>query len=270
MHSKSIEQTFRELRARGRIGLMPFLPAGYPSLATTCALLPALEAGGASVIEIGFPFSDPVADGPTVQQAFTAALAKKIKVAEIFAAIGAASPSVSLPLVAMVSYSIVFRHGLERLRGRRRRRGICRTDHSRPASSRGAARLRHHSRSELDTILLIAPTTAPERRREIARLSSGFVYYLSVSGITGERNDLPSDLIGNLAQLREITDRPLCVGFGISRPEHVAKLSAVADGAIVGSALVKQMQSCHDQGPQVLADRVKQYCLELLSQVRPG
>src|SRR5437773_1890796 len=146
MDSKSIGQTFTDLHARGQIGLIPFLPAGYPDLATTAALIPGLEAAGANVIEVGFPFSDPVADGPTIP---------------------------------------------------------------------------------------------PERRVEIAELSSGFVYYLSVSGITGERDRLPPDLIDNLRKLRKVTSRPLCVGFGISRAEHVAKLSAVADGVIVGSAYVK-------------------------------
>src|SRR3954471_21697212 len=111
---RSISETFSQLRARKQIALMPFVPAGYPDLETTAKVLPAIEAAGASIIEIGIPFSDPIADGPVVQEAFTAALAKKLKLADVFATVKKARPTVSIPLVAMVSYSITYRYGLER------------------------------------------------------------------------------------------------------------------------------------------------------------
>ena len=111
---RSIAQTFASLRDGGRIALMPFIPAGYPDLATTEAALPAMEAAGANLFEVGFPFSDPIADGPTVQESFTVALSKKLKIADVFESIARARPNVSVPLVSMVSYSIVYRYGLER------------------------------------------------------------------------------------------------------------------------------------------------------------
>jgi tryptophan synthase alpha chain len=258
---------FAALRARGRIALMPFIPAGYPDLATTEAALPALEAAGASLVEVGFPFSDPIADGPTVQESFTVALSKKLKIGDVFEAVARARPTVSMPLVSMVSYSIVFRFGLDRFVGTAKQAGfdgLILPDLPPPEAERICDRVRA---AGLDTILLVAPTTTPQRRAEIARLSSGFIYYLSVSGITGERDQLPKDVAGNVRQLKGLTDRPVCVGFGISKPAHVAQLRGIADGAIVGSALVKRMKGRLNEGPQVLAAEVGALTRELLSDV---
>jgi tryptophan synthase alpha chain len=120
----------------------------------------------------------------------------------------------------------------------------------------------------LDTILFIAPTTKPQRRKEIAALCSGFLYYLSVSGITGERQQLPSDLRENVKQIKSLTDCPVCVGFGISTAEHVKQLSEIADGAIVGTAVVRRMKAHLAEGADAIAAGVGEYCKELLSQVR--
>jgi tryptophan synthase alpha chain len=259
-----IHAAFDRLKKTGKIALMPFIPAGYPDLPTTAAVIPALESGGASLIEIGFPFSDPIADGPTIQAAFTEALAKKLKVADIFATIKQVRPKVSIPLVAMVSYSIVFRYGVQKFLGDAKSAGfdglilpdlpppeaesVCKTSWA----------------AGLDTILLIAPTTTPARRAEIARLSSGFIYYLSVSGITGERNALPPDLAGNVAAIKQLTARPVCVGFGLHTAAQVADLGKIADGAIIGSAVVKRMKQHVSEGPEGIARVVGEYCRELI------
>lgn len=262
----SIGQTFSDLRARGRIGLVPFLAAGFPDLDTTVACLPALQAAGASVVELGFPFSDPIADGPVIQEAFTETLKKKLKVADIFAAVGSVRPQLSIPLVAMVSYSIVFRYGAERFAEDAKAAGfdgIITPDLPPPEAQRVAGWVRG---AGLDTILLISPTTAPQRRQEIVGLCSGFIYYLSVSGITGERDQLPADLAPNVEQIKSITDRPVCVGFGIHQPRQVAQLTGFADGAIVGTAYVRRMQQHVHEGPRRLAEIVGNYTRELLSQ----
>ena len=261
---RSIGETFRQLRQQRRIGLVAFIPAGYPDLATTAAVLPALEAGGANVIEIGFPFSDPIADGPTIQAAFTEALARKLKVSEIFATVASVRQRVSVPLVAMISYSIVFRFGLERFVAAAKAAGfdgLILPDLPPPEAQRTCDIVRAGG---LDTILLVAPTTAKDRRAEIANLCSGFVYYLSVSGITGERDKLPADLADNLRQLRGITDKPLCVGFGIHRREQVQQLAGFADGAIIGTAFVKRMQKHLAEGPAGIAQAVEEYASELM------
>ena len=263
---RSVRDAFANLN--GRIGLFPFIPVGYPDLQTTRELIPAIQRAGASAIEIGIPFSDPIADGPVVQEAFTAALAKKLRLADVFATIAAVRDQVSIPLIAMVSYSIVFRYNLDRFLADAKRAGfdgLIIPDLPPPEAQNVTDKVRA---AGLDTILLIAPTTAPERRAEVARLCSGFIYYLSVSGITGERDKLPPDLESNLRQLRTITRTPLCVGFGVSKPEHVAQLSGLADGAIVGSGVVRQIQQHAAKDPSGIAAAVESYCRELLSQVR--
>ena len=261
----TIRQTFDALRAKNHIGLVPFIPAGYPDLQTTAASLLAAQRGGGSVIEVGIPFSDPIADGPTIQEAFTVALAKKLKVEQVFEAVASVRERMTVPLVSMVSYSIVFRFGLERFVKAAREAGfsgLILPDLPPPEAQRICETVQAGG---LDTILLVAPTTAPERRKEIAELSSGFVYYLSVSGITGERDRLPADVEQNVRQIRDLTDRPVCVGFGIHRPEQLAQLRGVADGTIVGSAYVKRMKARLNDGPDALANVVESYTHELLS-----
>ena len=265
---RSISQTFDDLKQRKQIAFMPFLPAGYPDLETTAAALPALEAAGANVIEVGIPFSDPIADGPTIQASFTAALAKKLKLADVFATIKKARPTVSIPLVAMVSYSIVYRYGLARFLADAKDagfNGLLLPDLPPPEAQAVCDQVRG---AGLDTVLLVAPTTTAERRKEIGRLSSGFIYYLSVTGITGERDELPPELADGVRDMKAHTDRPVCVGFGISLPRHVAQLRGVADGAIVGSAVVKRMKQHEGEGPQSIAHAVGAYCRDLLKDVR--
>ena len=265
---KSIADVFAALRPRGEIALMPFIPAGYPDLPTTEAALQALEAAGANLVEIGFPFSDPIADGPVVQESFTVALSKKLKIGQVFESVARVRAKVSIPLVSMVSYSIVYRFGVDRFVATAKQAGfdgLILPDLPPPEAQAICERV---WAGGLDTILLVAPTTAPERRAEIAKLSSGFVYYLSVSGITGERDQLPPDLAENVRRMKELTDRPVCVGFGISKPAHVAQLRGIADGAIVGSAVVKRMTEHAGDGAQAIAKAVSAYCRDLLREVR--
>jgi tryptophan synthase alpha chain len=265
---QTIAQTFASLRAKKQIALMPFIPAGYPNLQTTTATLQALEQAGASIIEVGIPISDPIADGPVIQEAFTETLKNKLKLSEIFQTIGGVRPKLSIPLVAMVSYSIVFRYGLARFLTNAKMSGfdgMILPDLPPPEAQKVCDQVRA---AGLDTILLVAPTTAPQRRAEIASLCSGFVYYLSVSGITGERQQLPADLRENVKQLKQATDRPVCVGFGIHKAEHVKQLSDVADGAIVGTAIVRRMKEHLNEPPERIAGAAGSYCSELLSLVR--
>jgi len=214
-------------------------------------------------VEIGFPFSDPIADGPTIQEAFVAALAKKLKVSDIFAAIRAVRGAVSIPLVAMVSYSIVYRHGVDAFLREAKEAGfdgVLMPDLPPPEAQAICAKVRE---AGLDTILLVAPTTAPARRREIAGLCSGFIYYLSLSGTTGERTSLPADLERNVHDLKQLTDKPVCVGFGISKAQHVRQLATVADGAIIGSGVVRRITEHAGQPPAAIAQAVGDYCREL-------
>lgn len=264
----TIQRTFEELRQRKHIALMPFITAGYPTLEATGAILPALEGAGASMVEIGFPFSDPIADGPTIQESFTKVLASGIKLKDIFGMIHGVRQKVKMPLVAMVSYSIVFRFGLERFLGECQTSGVnglILPDLPPPEAEEICGKV---NAAGLDTILLVAPTTSVERRKEIARLSTGFIYYLSVSGITGERKELPVDIVENLANLKSLTDKPVCVGFGISQAQHVKQLEGHADGAIVGAGFVRRITQHAGEPVEQIAETTAGFCRELLSQVR--
>ncbi len=261
---RSLGQIFAALRAADRIGLFPFIPAGYPNLETTQVLLPALEQAGASAIEIGIPYSDPIADGPVIQEAFNIALQNKLKLADVFTAVAAARSSVSIPLLAMVSYSIVYRHGLDRFTREAKTAGfdgLILPDLPPPEAQSVCKIVRD---AGLDTVLLVAPSTSAARRAQIVRLSSGFIYYLSVAGITGERDKLPDDLARNVRELRGLSPVPVCVGFGISKAEHVRQLASVADGAIVGTALVRRMRNHISKSPAQIAQAAADYCRELL------
>jgi tryptophan synthase alpha chain len=256
---RTIAQTFQEHRTAGRIALVPFVPAGYPDLAATAAVLKACDKAGAGIIEIGFPFSDPIADGPVIQEAFTAALEKKIRVADVLAAVKAVRQEIAAPMVAMLSYSIVYRYGTARFLADAHAAGfdgLILPDLPPPEAQSVCQQIRG---AGLDTILLVAPTTLPQRKREIARLCSGFVYYLSVSGITGERDALPADLAKNVAELKAAAGVPVCVGFGLHNRQQIVELAKVADGAVIGSAIVRRMKAAATEGPAAIARVVGDY-----------
>jgi len=243
-----IDQIFSDLRCAQRGGLMPFITAGDPDLASTGRLLPELERAGASICEVGIPFSDPIADGPVIQESMNHALVSGFKVEALFDLIAQVRPTLGLGLVAMVSYSIVHRVGLKPFVKRAAGAGFDGFIFpDLPVEEADDAR---RVTAEHGTILslLISPTTPIERAKRIAAASSGFVYLLARSGITGERDDLPAELGQRIAALRTATDLPIAVGFGISKPEHVAGVCAAADAAIVGSALVRRVARQRDAG----------------------
>lgn len=236
---------------------MPFICGGYPTLDSTTAVLPALERAGASIVEIGIPFSDPIADGPVIAAAMHTALASGATPLEVFSQVAAARPHTDLGLVAMCSVSIIYRLGAGGDPSPFCRRaaeagfdGLIVPDvpleESEPIRKAAAA-------AGLTCSLLVAPTTPPERAAAIARASTGFVYLLARSGITGERADAPE--IGPIvATLRRSTDLPIACGFGISRPDHVAAVTRHADAAIVGTALVRRMGEAAAAGRDSVAE----------------
>lgn len=248
---------FARLRAAGRKAFMPFVTAGDPDLGTTAALLPQVSAAGADLIEVGFPFSDPIADGPVIQASYSRALDRGLKIADVFATIRqvTGSPGFTTPVVGMVSYSLVHRRGPEAFVQTAKEAGLSGLivpDLVADEADEFAAVCRH---ADCTLTLLVTPTTTPERARKVVQLCTGFVYCVSVVGITGERDRLPAELKDQLARLRTMTDLPLCVGFGVSRPEHVRHLKEIADGVIVGSALVKKLEQ---GGPAAVVQAVKE------------
>ncbi|HUS92951.1 MAG TPA: tryptophan synthase subunit alpha [Phycisphaerae bacterium] len=269
LRDNRLVQTFAELRAAGGKALMPFLTAGYPDLATTEALLEDFEARGVRVCEIGVPFSDPIADGPTIQASYTEALADGVTSRGIFQTVRRyRDGGGGMALTAMVSFSIVCRHGVERYLADAARAGFDGTIIPDLPLDEADAVAPAAEAAGLANVLLIAPTTPPQRRLAIAARSRGFIYYVSVAGITGERDRLPPETIGAVAELRKHTDTPVCVGFGIGRPETVAAVCEVADGAIVGSAIIHRITDAKGQPTARLVAQIGGFVEELLAPIR--
>ncbi len=237
-----IDSVFARLKAKEQMAFMPFVTCGDPDLAVTLALIRTLAEKGVDLIEVGFPYSDPIADGPVIQSSYTRALIKKLHTADIFAAIGTLDTQALPPLVAMVSYAIVFRSRPESFVEQLHEAGfsgLIVPDLPGDESADLAAVTR---KSGIDLVQLVAPTTPAARLQKIVDASAGFVYCISVAGTTGVRDELPRELVAQLAELRTRTQLPLAVGFGISRPEQVDGLRGLADGVIVGSAIVKHLE----------------------------
>jgi tryptophan synthase alpha chain len=254
----AIDSLFQRLRSEKRKAFIPFATAGDPDLGATLQVVQTLADCGASLIEIGFPYSDPIADGSVIQASYTRALNRGVRLDDVFGCVRRlaevpALRSRGIPLVGMVSYSLVQHRGPERFLTQAQGAGLSGAivpdlpvDEAAELSGLAAAR-------DFKLIQLVTPTTPRDRAARIAKASTGFLYCVSVTGITGERDRLPEELLGQLAWLRQQTDLPLCAGFGISTPAHVQMLRAAVDGVIVGSALVRQLEQA---GSRPLAELV--------------
>ncbi|MEQ8847224.1 tryptophan synthase subunit alpha [Botrimarina sp.] len=261
----AIPQLFEKLRAEKRKALMPFVTAGDPDLAFTAQVLREVVGRGAALCEVGVPYSDPIADGPVIQASYTRALGKKIKLAEILETLGGVCPGLGAPVVTMVSYAIIYRHGPERYCEEVAARGVAGLIVPDLPVDESPALAKLAGEQGLSLIQLVTPTTPRDRALRICETSSGFVYYVSVAGITGERTELPSDLVDNVGWLRTKTDLPICIGFGVNKPEHVRLLAPVADGLIVGSAIVKRVAQAADRPRDEVLREVGDYVAELLA-----
>ncbi len=265
-----IEVLFEELGKNGRKALMPYITAGYPDLATTAALIEQMPKCGASMLELGIPFSDPIADGPVIQNSFTKALDRGLKSGQIFDMVADVRKRAEIPIAAMVSYSIVNRLDPQKYVQHCVKAGIDGLIIPDLPLEEAEAVSEIISQAGLAGIMLVAPTSPIERQNSIARLSRGFIYYISVAGITGERNELPADLVDHVQRLKEISGgKPVCVGFGISRPEQAAMVSKVADGVIVGSAVIRRIGEAVADGSEQIVDRVSEY-VQSLAQAMAG
>jgi len=244
---------------------MPFVTAGDPDLGFTAELIRELDRRGSTLCEVGIPYSDPIADGPVIQASYTRALEHKIRVPAILEMLRGVAPQVKMPLVTMVSYAIVYRYGLARFVADAQASGVAGAivpDLLVEESAELAAICRA---ADFSLIQLVTPTTPRERAVRIAQASTGFLYYVSVTGITGERTELPPSLVENVAWLRTQTPLPICVGFGISRPEHVRLLAPVADGLIVGSAIVRRLAEAGSRPRAEVLREIGDYAASLMA-----
>jgi tryptophan synthase alpha chain len=235
-----IDGIFQRLRSQGRKAFIPFVTAGDPDLGFTTAIVRELAVRGASLMEIGFPYSDPIADGAVIQSSYTRALDRGARIEDILA--WASQASLRVPLVAMVSYSLVHHRGANVFVQQARKAGFSGAIVPDLPLEESEALARLAAEQDFRLVQLVTPTTPRDRALRIANASSGFLYCVSVTGITGERDRLPEELSEQLRWLRAQTALPICVGFGISQPEHVRRLRELVDGIIVGSALVRRFE----------------------------
>ncbi len=260
-----ISDAFQQAVSAGRMTFMPFVTAGDPDLQTTKSVLLALRDAGVDLIELGFPYSDPIADGPVIQASYTRALNNGINVHAIFDMIESIKGQSLPPVLAMVSYAIIFRYGIDAFAARAAEAGFSGLIIPDLPADEAQDMQVVASKYQLDVVQLIAPTTAASRVQQILTASTGFVYCISVAGTTGVRNELPTELTAQLKQLRQQTPLPLAVGFGISSPEQVPSLQGVADGVIVGSAIVRK--AAEGRTPEEAAANVKSFAAEMVTAV---
>lgn len=239
---------FERLARDGRKALLPYITGGFPDAATTVAILKRIDPQICACVEVGIPFSDPIADGPVIQASFATALERGFRLDELFEALGQARGAIAVPLLAMVSYSIVYRRDPQQFVARARAAGFDGLIVPDLAFEEAENLVQISKAAECPLVLMVAPTTADDRRARIAALSEPFIYYQSLAGVTGERTTLPADLTQHVHELRQAAQKPVCVGFGIATAAHVRTVCSVADGAIVGSAIVRQMNEAVARG----------------------
>jgi len=265
----AIDDVFARCREQGRAAFIPFLMAGDPDLDTTGELLHALARGGADLIEVGVPFSDPIADGPTNQAASVRALAAGTRLSGILGLVARERHGLGVPIVLFTYFNPIYRRGVETFAEQASASGIdgvlCVDLPPEEAAEELIPALRAR---DIDTVFLLAPTSTKDRIKSVNASSTGFVYYVSRTGVTGARDALSPTLLKEAKKLRKKVDLPLAVGFGISTPEQVEAVAGVADGVVVGSALVRMVEE-HGGSPdlpRLLEARVR----ELTAPLRPG
>ena len=237
-----IDDAFTQLKHEGRKGFIPFITAGDPDLTTTEQILIELAHAGATVIELGVPFSDPMADGPVIQRASERALKNTFGLDDLLAMVARARTQIDTPIILFSYFNPLLQFGLKRLAQRARSSGIdgvLVTDLTPEESGEVEAELRAHG---LDMIFLVAPTSTDERLKLIAKHASGFVYAVSRAGVTGTRETVSGEAEKLVTRMREFTSLPIAVGFGISTVEQVRDVQRYADAVVVGSAIVAEME----------------------------
>jgi tryptophan synthase alpha chain len=258
----SVSSCLQSLRAQQQCALIPFITAGDPDLTTTSAALQALDRAGADLIELGVPYSDPLADGPVIQAAATRALRQGIKLDDVLKMVAEVSPTITAPIILFTYYNPILNMGAEQFLIRLAAVGAKGLVVPDLPLEESAILLELAANHGIEVILLVAPTSSPDRMQAIADCSQGFVYLVSVTGVTGVRTEVASRVPDILSKLRTVTDKSIAVGFGIATPEQAKQVKDWgADGVIVGSAMVKLLAAGG-------VSAIEQYCRELKAAIK--
>ena len=261
-----IDGRFNELGRQGEKALIPFIAAGDPSLETTAELVLEMEKRGADLIELGVPFSDPLADGPIIQLAYQRALRNKVRPGDILELVEELRRRTRIPLILMSYYNLLHRQGGANFARRAAAAGVDGLIIPDLPPEEGEELWKASREVGLSNILLISPTTSPDRLQRIARQGTGFLYYVSLLGVTGARDTLPANLRESLKTIKVHTDKPVAVGFGISTPQQAGMVAHWAEGVIVGSALVRIIQQ--DPSAPTLVENVGTLVEQLKAGIR--
>ncbi len=237
-----IDKKFKELKKKKQKALIAFLTAGDFGLSTTKKLVLEFDRRGVDIIELGVPFSDPVADGPTIQASSERALKRGTKLKDIIKLVKDLRRSTCIPVILMGYYNPVLKYGLKKFVSDCAGNGVDGVIIPDLPPDEAEDLVAEAKKRDFATIFLLSPTSTPDRIRLVSKKSKGFIYYVSLTGITGARANLPKELASRVRLIKRYSDKPVCVGFGVSRPGQVREIAKMAEGVIVGSAIVKEIE----------------------------
>ncbi|MDP3789661.1 MAG: tryptophan synthase subunit alpha [Candidatus Omnitrophota bacterium] len=237
-----INKKFKELKKQNKKAFIVYITGGYPNLTATEKLVPELERSGVDVVEIGIPFSDPIADGPVIQKASEAALGKGATLRKILQSVENIRKKSDIPIVFMSYFNPIYRYGVEKFVKDALKCGVDGAIIPDLPAEEAEEIIKIANRNKFCMIFLASPTSTLSRLRAIARKSEGFIYYVSLTGVTGIRKSLAGDIAANIRKIKRLTDKPVCVGFGVSDEKQAKEISRIADGVIVGSAIIKSIE----------------------------
>ncbi len=262
-----ITNKFAQLSASGQKALIPFVSAGDPDLATTHKLVLEMERRGADIVELGVPFSDPIADGPTIQKASQRALQAGVTLKKILDLVKQIRRQSQIPLMLMTYYNPIFKYGEGQFVEDAIQAGVDGLIVPDLPPEEAGELLRAAEGTPLDVIFLLAPTSTPERISMVSKVSRGFIYYVSLTGITGAEGAVVEQIKNKLSQIKRVSDKPVAVGFGISTPQQAARIAPLASGVIVGSAIIRVMEK-HLQEPALMVQEVGKFVHQLKQAIR--
>ncbi|TAE58920.1 MAG: tryptophan synthase subunit alpha [Nostocales cyanobacterium] len=262
----AISRCFETLRRNRECALIPFITAGDPDLETTAKALQVLDDCGADIIELGVPYSDPLADGPVIQAAATRALQKGTTLDQVLTMVKEVTPKLKAPIILFTYYNPIMHRGIDKFLAQIKDAGVAGLVVPDLPLEEAAGLIKPASERDIDLVLLVAPTSSTERIEAIAKASQGFIYLVSVTGVTGMRTQMESRVSELLTKIRSVTDKPIGVGFGISDPQQAQQVKEWgADAAIVGSAIVKRLaEGTPEQGLEAIA----QFCQHLKQAIK--
>lgn len=260
MKKSKITETFKRLKKAGGKAFVPYIMAGDPYLERTKEIVLMLEECGADIVELGVPFTDPLADGPTIQRASERALKEGVTLKKVIAFVKDLRETTQIPIALMTYYNPVFKYGEEKFVNDAKDAGVDGVIVPDLPPDEAENLIKLSRKVNLDTIFLLAPTSTEDRIKKVVKASKGFIYYVSITGITGARLLFDGSIEALISEIRKYTDRPVAVGFGVSTPEESSAVARVSDGVIVGSAIVKRL----NESP----DKLKDYLISLREAIR--